>query len=93
LTEDERIDNKNVLDKVSEKSEEFSRKRKSPSPLPTMPPNKVLVVSEPPNHISWTSENKQASQVLQVTKQNFALITVTGNEISGWFLLFLVIFM
>ncbi|XP_011698507.1 PREDICTED: protein EMSY isoform X2 [Wasmannia auropunctata] len=84
LIEDERIDNKDVvLDKVSEKPKEFSRKRKSPSPLPTAPPNKVLVVSEPPNHILRTSDIKQASQVLQVTKRkNFALITVTDNEIS-----------
>ncbi|XP_018317635.1 BRCA2-interacting transcriptional repressor EMSY isoform X2 [Mycetomoellerius zeteki] len=80
LIENETIDNKDVLDKVTEKPKESSRKRKSPSPLPTAPPNKVLVISEPPNHISRTSENKQ-SQVLQVTKhQNFALIKV--NETS-----------
>ncbi|XP_011630268.1 BRCA2-interacting transcriptional repressor EMSY isoform X1 [Pogonomyrmex barbatus] len=80
LTENERIDNKDVVGKINEKK--FSLKRKSPSPLPTAPPNKVLIVSESPNHTLWTSENKQASEVLQVTKhQNFALITVTGNEI------------
>ncbi|KYM99462.1 Protein EMSY, partial [Cyphomyrmex costatus] len=80
LIENETIDNKDVLDKVTEKPKEFSRKRKSPSPLPTAPPNKVLVISEPPNHILQTSENKQ-SQILQVTKhQNFALIKV--NETS-----------
>lgn len=84
MIEDERIDNKDVFNKISEKPNKFPQKRKSPSPLPTMPPNKILVVSEPPNHTLRTSENKQASQVLQVTKrQNFALITVTNNEISG----------
>lgn len=80
-----------MLDKVSEKSKEFSRKRKSPSPLLTAPPNKVLVVSESPNHALRISENKQASQVTK--HQNFALITVTGNEISGWFLFLHAIFM
>ncbi|XP_018365284.1 PREDICTED: BRCA2-interacting transcriptional repressor EMSY isoform X3 [Trachymyrmex cornetzi] len=80
LIENETIDNKDVFDKVTEKSKESSRKRKSPSPLPTAPPNKVLVISEPSNHILRISENKQ-SQVLQVTKhQNFALIKV--NETS-----------
>ncbi|KAG5326703.1 EMSY protein, partial [Acromyrmex heyeri] len=80
LIGNETIDNKDVLDKVTEKSKESSRKRKSPSPLPMAPPNKVLVISEPSNHILRTSENKQ-SQVLQVTKhQNFALIKV--NETS-----------
>jgi len=87
LIENERIDDKDVFNKISEKpnkSTNFPQKRKSPSPLPTIPPNKVLVVSEPPNHTLRISENKQASQVLQVTKrQNFALITVTNNEISG----------
>ncbi|XP_011863521.1 PREDICTED: protein EMSY isoform X2 [Vollenhovia emeryi] len=83
LIEDERTDDKDVLNKISEKPKELSRKRKSPSPLPSAPPNKVLVISEPPNHTLRTSENKQTPQVLQVTKrQNFALITVTGNEIS-----------
>ncbi|XP_077259047.1 uncharacterized protein LOC143895618 isoform X2 [Temnothorax americanus] len=83
LSEDERADDKDRLNKISEKPKEFPQKRKSLSPLPTAPPNKVLVVSEPPNHTLRTSENKQAPQVLQVTKrQNFALITVTGNEIS-----------
>jgi len=87
LIENETIDNKDVFDKVTEKSKESSRKRKSPSPLPMAPPNKVLVISEPSNHILRTSENKQ-SQVLQITKhQNFSLIKV--NETSGWFLLLL----
>ncbi|XP_012522115.1 BRCA2-interacting transcriptional repressor EMSY [Monomorium pharaonis] len=82
LNEDERKDDKNMLNKVSEKPKELSRKRKSPSPLPTAPPNKVLVVSDPPNHTLRISENKQTSQA-QVTKcQNVALITVTDNEIS-----------
>ena len=85
------IDNKDVFDKVTEKSKESSRKRKSPSPLPMAPPNKVLVISEPSNHILRTSENKQ-SQVLQITKhQNFSLIKV--NETSGWFLSLLSTFM
>lgn len=89
MIEDERTNDKDVLNKVSEKPKEFSLKRKSPSPLPTEPPNKILVVSEPSNHILRTTENKQAPQVLQVTKrQNFALITVTGNEISGWYFSF-----
>lgn len=83
MIENERIDDKDVFNKISEKPNKFPQKRKSPSPLPMTPPNKVLVVSEPPNNLR-TSENKQASQVLQVTKhQNFALITVTNNEISG----------
>lgn len=92
MVEDETTDDEDMLNKINEKPKEFPQKRKSPSPLPTAPPNKILVVSEPPNHIMQTSENKQASQVLQVTKhQNFALITVTDNEISGWCFFFLFI--
>lgn len=83
MIEDERKDDKDVLNKVNETPKELSRKRKSPSPLPMAPPNKVLVVSDLLNHTPQTLENKQTPQALQVTKcQNYALITVTDNEIS-----------
>ncbi|XP_032666248.1 BRCA2-interacting transcriptional repressor EMSY isoform X2 [Odontomachus brunneus] len=94
--EDEKmVDNKDIDEKVTEKVTEVPKvserlgKRKSPSPLPTALPNKVLVLSsdspETLNHTvtdKTTSENDvQESQVI-THHQNVKIIPLT-IEISG----------
>ncbi|KAL0129133.1 hypothetical protein PUN28_004076 [Cardiocondyla obscurior] len=80
LIENEKTDDKDMHNKANEKLKEFPQKRKCSSPLSAAPPNKILAVSEAPNHILQTSENKQASQITK--RQNLTLITVTDNEIT-----------
>lgn len=74
--------NKTIDDKVVEEPNvelKLSKKRKSPSPLPSVPPNKVIVLSDSSSHTSRSLENRQESQLLH---QNITF-PITPDEISG----------
>ncbi|CAL1688588.1 unnamed protein product [Lasius platythorax] len=79
LAEEEKIDDKDMIDKVIEKSKisKCPEKRKSPSPLSIAPPNKVQVISEPLNNTFCTSDDKQVPQTAH--KQLIQAITHTQN--------------
>lgn len=86
--EDETIVNNDVIDKITEKpkvSKNFG-KRKSPSPVSTAPPNKVLVVSpstlEALNH-NMIDKSTFENNVQVPHHQNVTLIPLTVSEISG----------
>lgn len=98
MAKDEKIDDNNIVNRVSEtpKVSRLPEKRKL-SPLPAAPPNKVLVVSKTTSldHNFWTVENEQTSprdvdQVPPATthNENVALISSTINEISGQYFFF-----
>ncbi|XP_020297909.1 BRCA2-interacting transcriptional repressor EMSY isoform X2 [Pseudomyrmex gracilis] len=75
--------NKTIDDKVVEEPNvelKLSKKRKSPSPLPSVPPNKVIVLSDSSSHTSRSLENRQESQLLH---QNITF-PITPDEISDF---------
>lgn len=89
MAEEEKTDDKNMIDKVIEKPKVLKcpTKRKLSPLLSIEPPNKVQVISESLNNTLCISEDKQTSQtikqLIQAIPHTEVISLKPNDEISG----------